>query len=223
MKTNKTVLPLVFAILSLICSFVRYILVKFESTDNVTFSHKVSLTSFFDGNPNIIAILACLSMILCIFLIPKSMVKPHKSGDGLGAMFMPLGLLAIFEAMCTIENVKDMSIGVFFAIALFLISALGTFKKTIYLVEPLCIFMILVAFFLILAGFMPYCYNVFPFAMNEQSEIIVSRYYYLSYFIRDILLLISYGLLANNIKNNYKKIETAAEVKKAPAKRRKND
>lgn len=203
-----SVLPVVFAVLALGCSCIRFVLVKVNMEEQILYRYEIGITTLFDGNPNIIAILGCLSMLFCFLVIPKSMKKPHKSGDGLGAMFMPLGLLGIFVVMCTIENSKDMAIGICFGVILFLISALGTFKKTIAVVKPACLFMVLAALFLLLAGFMPYCYNKLPFIIQLDKETVgVSRYYYVSYFVRDLFLLLSYGIFADRIKSIYKTME----------------
>ncbi len=202
------VLPVILAVLACAASFIRFLLIKLDSGDVVNFKTDVSLTSFFDGNPNIVAILGCFSIFICFLVVPKSIKKTHESGDGLGAMFMPLGLLGIFTVMCTIENLKDMAIGITFGVVLFVISALATFKKTISYVMPLCLIMILVAFFLILAGLMPYCYNRIPFALQTDTHsLAVMDYYYLSYFIRDILLLLSFGIFSDRLKRTYKKME----------------
>ncbi|MBQ8280850.1 MAG: hypothetical protein IJZ25_00410 [Lachnospiraceae bacterium] len=202
------VLPILFAVLALVCSFVRYVLVKFESGDIVFFKHNLAFTTFFDGNPNIIAILACTTMFLCFLVIPKSMMKKRKSGDGLGAMFMPLGLLGIFEVLCTIENKKDLEVGIIFGVCLFLVSAVATFKKTISWVKPMCGFMIIVSLFLILAGLMPYCYNKVPFVLSyEEDGLLVSTYFYVSYFLRDIFLLMSFGIFSDKLTKIYNNME----------------
>lgn len=204
-KFYYEVLPVIFAVLALLCSLVRFILVRVDMEGKVLYRYEVGFTTFFDGNPNIIAILGCLSMLLCFLVIPKSMKKPHKSGDGLGTMFMPLGLLGIFVVLCTIENTKDMGIGICFGVLLFLVSALGTFRKTIGIVGPACMVMVLAALFLILAGFMPYCYNKLPFIIQISEETAgISSYYYISYFVRDIFLLLSYGIFADRLKRIYK-------------------
>lgn len=202
------VLPIILAALALVCSFVRYVLSKFESGDIVFFKHNFAITTFFDGNPNIVAILSCATMFLCFLVVPKSMKKIRKSGDGLGVMFMPLGLLGIFEVLCTIENKKDLAVGIGFGVALFLISAIATFKKTVSWVMPMCVFMIIIAFFLILAGLMPYCYNKVPFILSyEEDGLLVSTYYYLSYFLRDVFLLLSFGIFSDKLTKIYKNME----------------
>lgn len=210
-----SVLPLILAILATAISFIRIIIRKFEANGEIRYDNNVSITSLFDGNPNIVAILGCLCMILCVIVVPKSIKKVRKSGDGLGVMFMPLGLLGIFTVMCTIENIKDLAVGIGFGVLLFIISALGTFKKTIHLIMPLCIAMIFAALALLLMGYMPYCFNSLPYVVKltdhvtnqEEFTLTVAKYYYLTYFIRDVLLLLSFGIFSDGIKRTYRKME----------------
>lgn len=201
------ILPFILALLALVCSLLRFILVKMEVNSEAVFRHEISLTSLFDGNPNLIAILGCLCMFLCIAFIPKLMLKKRKSGDGLGLMFMPLGLLGVFTVLSTIENKKDISIGILFGVVLFIISAIGTFKKAVKFVWPLCLIMIAVATFLILAGYMPYCYNQIPYVDEQSGTIMLGSYFYLNYYVRDILLLLSYGIFADRLTKIYQNQE----------------
>lgn len=198
------VLPVIFALLALGFSFFRYILVKLEATGKSYYRHQLDFTTFFDGNPNVIAILACLCMLACFLVIPGSMKKKRKSGDGLGLMFMPLGLLGIFQVLCTVENNKDLAVGIAFGIVLFIISALGTFRAYMKAVPPLCIVSIFAAFFLILADMMPYCYNKLPFVLDIGEDTIAeTSYFYISYFLRDVFLLLSYLIYADRLKRIY--------------------
>ena len=159
-------------------------------------------------NPNIIAILGVLLMVPCLLIIPISMLKKRKSGDGLGLLFMPLGLLGIFNVLCTIENKKDMTLGIIFGIALFVISALGTFKKTIKYVNLLCCIMMIVAVYCLLAGYMPYCFvDTQKIFVSENMDYVEVENYYLSYFLRDISLLAGYGVFCARINVKYKKID----------------
>ncbi len=197
-------LPVIFAILGLCFSFFRYILVKLETSSKAYFKHQIDFTTFFDGNPNIIAILGCICMLGCFLIIPSSITKKRKSGDGLGLMFMPLGLLGIFQVLCTVENVKDLPVGVGFGIALFIISALGTFKAYMKYVPKLCYLAVFVAFFLLLAELMPYCYNKLPFAIPIGDDVFAeTSYFYISYFLRDVFLLLSYAIFADRLKRTY--------------------
>lgn len=198
------VLPVILAFLALGFSFFRYILVKLEAYGKSYYRHQLDFTTFFDGNPNIISILAVLCMLACFLVIPGSMMKKRKSGDGLGLMFMPLGLLGIFQVLCTVENVKDMPVGIGFGIVLFIISALGTFRAYIKYVPHLCIVMVFVAFFLLLAELMPYCYNKLPFAISIGEDTFAeTSYFYISYFLRDVFLLLSYSIFADRLNRIY--------------------
>ncbi|MBP3237563.1 MAG: hypothetical protein J6M24_00540 [Lachnospiraceae bacterium] len=191
---------------------------KSANGDWSTELENVGLTTLFDGNPNIIAIIGVLCMIPCLLIVPKSMLKERKNGDGLGLMFMPLGLLGIFDVMCTIENVKDTAIGIIFGVALFLISALATFRKTIKYVPVLCGIMIIVAIYNMIAKFMPYCFIATEkVVVSLNYDYVEVRNYYLSYFIRDILIFAGFGSFSARIAAKYKEID--AEKSKDKKKR----
>lgn len=207
------VVPYIFTVLSLAGSFIRFLVERIDNYGTEEWYYDLRLTSFFDGNPNIIAILGVISMFLCLLIIPKSMLKERKSGDGLGLMFIPLGFLGIFQVMCTIENVKDMVLGISFGVVLFIISALGTFKKTMKIVAPLCVVMMIAGLYCILAGYMPYCYSKLPKFINKNTlETFTGEFYYVSYFVRDEFLLAAYGIFAARLTKKYKELDEAKNI-----------
>ncbi len=210
------VMPWVFTVLSLIFSIVVCYVKRIDLNGKNDFYYYTQITSVFDGNPNVIALLGIILMIPCILIIPISMMKKRKSGDGLGLMFMPLGLLGIFVVLSTIENAKDHVLGISFGVVLFVISALGTFRKTIKYVNLLCIVMMIVALYFLLAGYMPYCYSKLPryLLSYETLEYKTGAYYYLSYFIRDLFLLAAYGVFSSKIARKYKELDEKEKKKK---------
>lgn len=203
------ILPYILMVPILALSIVRVDVMKKTAESGIEYSKSVSVTGLLNGDPNLFGFLASITMVLCFLIVPKSIKKYHKSGDGLGIMFMPLGLLCLFEVMSTIENKRMVEVGIVFGIMLFIVSALGTFKKTIGIVNICCIIMAFAAIFLFLAGYSPYCYNSYSFyrynEVTEQNEHVVAGYYYLSYFIRDVFLIFTYGLFSEKIKRSYDK------------------
>ena len=170
---------------------------SFVTTENTTTStSSVDTTS---GDPNILAILAVLSMFMCLIIIPKMVVKKREKGDGLGAMFMPLGLLGIFIALCAFVDAKDIAWGVVLGITLFVISALGTFKQTIKFTDWICFAMMVILLFCFIMGKMPYCFYHFA-----PSSFWTRDRYYVSYFIRDEALLAAYAILCSKVRRIYK-------------------
>ena len=67
------------------------------------------------------------------------------------------------------------------------------------------IIMILAGFFTLLAGFMPYCFNKIPFLVGEQ--VAFTKYFYVSYFSRDVFLLLSFGTFCDRISTKYSEIK----------------
>ncbi len=203
------ILPYILIIPVLFLSIVRIDIVKKTAESGIEYTKSIQMTGVINGDPNLFGLLAGISMILCFLVVPKTMKKIHKSGDGLGIMFMPLGLLCLFEVMSSIENKRMVEAGMIFGAALFIVSALGTFKKTIGIVNICCVIMAFVAIFLFLAGYSPYCYNSYSFyrydETTELNEYVVAGYYYLGYFIRDVLLIFTYGLFSEKIKRIYNK------------------
>ncbi len=201
------ILPYILMVPILALSIVRVDIMKKTAESGIEYSKSVSITGLLNGDPNLFGLLGSITMILCFLVVPKQIKKYHKSGDGLGIMFMPLGLLCLFEVMSSIENKRMVEVGIVFGILLFVMSALGTFKKTIGIVNICCIIMAFAAIFLFLAGYSPYCYNSYSFyrysEVTEQNEHVVAGYYYLSYFIRDVLLIFTYGLFSERIKRSY--------------------
>ena len=207
--------PYLFAAGAVAFSLIRFLVKRVDNYGTKELYYDLSLTSFFDGNPNIIAILGAASMFLCLLIVPKSILKERKNGDGLGIMFIPLGFLGIFHVMSTIENVKDMGIGITFGVIAFVISALGTFRKTIKVVNPLCIAMMLAGLFCLLAGYMPYCYNKLPkFIDKETLNVFTGEFYYVSYFFRDELLFAAYGIFAARITRKYREMDKEKKTRK---------
>ena len=216
LKAFNLVAPYVFTAGAIVFSLL-YMTLKRKSAngDWSTSLENVGLTTFFDGNPNIIAIIGVLCMIPCLLIVPKSMLKERKNGDGLGLMFMPLGLLGIFDVLCTIENVKDTTIGIIFGVSLFLISALATFKKTIRFVPALCGIMMIVAVYNILAEFMPYCYVATQkVVVTADLDYVEVKNYYLSYFIRDLCIFAAFGSFCARISAKYKELDAAKKEEK---------
>ena len=148
------------------------------------------------GDPNIIAIVAVLSMLVCIIAVPFTALKVRKKGDGLGVMFMPLGLLGIFEIMIGLVDAKNMPWCVVLGIVLFVISAIGTFRKCIKFVDWICLGMMVVMLICLIANLMPYCF----YDLDVTNYWNIKRYY-VSYFIRDELLLASYAIVCGKIKH----------------------
>lgn len=214
MKNNKydkikniwlNVFPIVFLCLSIVLSFVNFVLIQLEFGDTYKYKNELRFTNMLNGNPQIIAFIGILLLIPCFFIVPKTIYKKRKNGDGLGIMFMPLGLLGIYHILSAIENDKDLEIGIIYGLLLFVISGLATFKKYIKYVNGICMIMILVGLFTLLAGFMPYCFNKTPFLVEYENgqRIAFTRYYYISYYIRDIFLLLSFGTFCDKISNKY--------------------
>ncbi len=158
------------------------------------------------GDPNVISIIGTACMILCLVLIPKSMLKKREHGDGLGLMFMPLGLMCINNIMCALIYDNDVIIAIIFSVVCFVVSALATFKKTIRYVENSCLFLMIVAVFLFLASFGPYCYNdTLKYAIEDNSLVTWQvKQYYISYLIRDIFTFAAFGIFSSYISNTYK-------------------
>ncbi|MDD6101810.1 MAG: hypothetical protein PUB67_01695 [Clostridiales bacterium] len=204
-KIWLNVFPFIFWLGAFVLSFTEYVVVQLDYNGTYKYKKKFGFTDLFSGNPQIIALLGVILMLVCLLVIPKTMLKKRKSGDGLGLMFMPLGLLGIFHILCTIENDKDLEIGIIFGVILFIVSALATFKKYIKYVNFLCIIMILAGFFTLLAGFMPYCFNKIPFLVGEQ--VAFTKYFYVSYFSRDVFLLLSFGTFCDKISTKYSEIK----------------
>ena len=213
------VMPYVFTAGAIIFSLLYFEFVKKNENGDISSKiDKVGLTSLFDGNPNIVAILGVLCMIPCLLIIPKSILKERKNGDGLGLMFMPLGLLGIFIVMCTIENVKDEVLGITIGVALFVISALATFRKTIKYVSWLCIAMMFVAVYTLFAGYMPYCFvDTQKVLVNSNYDYVSLENYYLSYFCRDIFILMAFGTFCARISAKYKELDAAKKEEKKNA------
>jgi hypothetical protein len=158
------------------------------------------------GDPNVISIIGTACMILCLALVPKSMLKKREHGDGLGLMFMPLGLMCINNIMCALIYDNDVIIAIIFSVVCFVVSALATFKKTIRYVENSCLFLMIVAVFLFLASFGPYCYNdTLKYAIEDNSLVTWQvKQYYISYLIRDIFTFAAFGIFSSYISNTYK-------------------
>jgi hypothetical protein len=121
-------------------------------------------------------------------------------------MFMPLGLMCINNIMCALIYDNDVIIAIIFSVVCFVVSALATFKKTIRYVENSCLFLMIVAVFLFLASFGPYCYNdTLKYAIEDNSLVTWHvKQYYISYLIRDIFTFAAFGIFSSYISNTYK-------------------
>lgn len=204
------VLPVVLTIVALAFTFIKFTIRKFEYSGGVKYWYDFGVTNIFAGSPQIIAFVAIIFMLACFFVIPKSMLKVRKSGDGLGLLFLPLGLLGIFEIMTAIESLKDLGIGIVFGLALFIVSALATFKKTIGIASKASAFMLVVALFLFFANFIPYCYNIAPVPINSTPpEMGHNLYYSINTLIRDLCFISAFGIFCDRIAGKYKEINTS--------------
>jgi hypothetical protein len=121
-------------------------------------------------------------------------------------MFMPLGLMCINNIMCALIYDNDVIIAIIFSVVCFVVSALATFKKTIRYVENSCLFLMIVAVFIFLASFGPYCYNdTLKYAIEDNSLVTWQvKQYYISYLIRDIFTFAAFGIFSSYISNTYK-------------------
>ena len=202
-------LPYILTVLAIVITCIDFEIRKYDYDAGYKFKTHLSFTNFLGGNPQIVAMLGMILMIPCLIIIPKSILKTRKSGDGLGLMFMPLGLLGIFQVLSAIENKKDMEIAIVLGVVLFVISATATFKKAMPVVGKLCLAMMFVFFFCFLADFMPYCYNTYPIYDEKVSEAVTVCDIYFSNFLRDLCILGAFGVFCDRITLKYKELNTS--------------
>lgn len=157
------------------------------------------------GDPNLFAFIAVLSFFACLILVPNLMLKIRKKGDGLGLMFLPCGFLGIYIIMTAIESLLDIPLGVIVGLLLFWFSAMATFRKAMPYTEACGLALMLVLTFTFLASKIPYCY----YRMDELNVYMYS----LSYYIRDMLLLIAFTLFCGRLKTVYKYIDDSKIIK----------